>query len=108
MRVIYLFLMLFILCNSCMGNDRKIENIRTFAKLYGYVRWFYPGDEAASNDWNRFAIYGIQRVENARNQKELKQILLEIFKPVAPALIIEEASYTGDFNIKNITPTDTS
>ena len=100
--------MLFILCNSCMGNDRKIENIRTFAKLYGYVRWFYPGDEAASNDWNRFAIYGIQRVENARNQKELKQILLEIFKPVAPALIIEEASYTGDFNIKNITPTDTS
>ena len=108
MKTINLLLILSVLCISCNSTDRKVENIRTFTKVYGYVRWFYPGDEASSIDWNRFAVYGIQKVENARNQKELKTILQELFKPIAPALIIDDATLVNNFDIKNITPRDTS
>ena len=30
-----------------------IENVRAFAKLYGYVRWFHPSDEASAIDWDK-------------------------------------------------------
>ncbi len=108
MKTIILLLILSVLCISCNSTDRKVENIRTFTKVYGYVRWFYPGDEASSIDWNRFAVYGIQKVENARNQKELKNILQELFKPIAPALIIDDTTLVKNFDIKSITPLDTS
>ena len=31
------------------------EELHAFAKLYGDVRFFHPGDEAASADWNEVA-----------------------------------------------------
>ena len=82
--------------------NAQISNIESFAKLYGYVRWFYPGDEASQIDWNKFAVYGIQKVENAKDKKELKQILLELFKPIAPALKIFDSSETVFFNKKSL------
>jgi hypothetical protein len=33
---------------------RIIEQLRAFAKLYGYVRFFHPSDEAAELDWDSF------------------------------------------------------
>ena len=27
---------------------QEVENLRAFAKLYGYVRFFHPSDEAAT------------------------------------------------------------
>ena len=93
---------------GCVNNSRKVENLHTFAKVYGYVRWFYPGDEAAQVDWNKFAVYGIQKVENARNEKELKKILEELFKPIAPAIQIFETDLTESFDVHSITPQDTS
>ena len=65
-----------------------VQNIRAFAKLYGYVRWFHPSDEAASLDWNRFAVYGARRVQNAEDAGELQATLEELFLPVAPSLRI--------------------
>lgn len=44
------------------------EELRAFAKLYGYVRFFHPSDEAASADWNAFAIEGARRVVQGRTQ----------------------------------------
>ena len=93
---------------GCVNNYRKVENLHTFAKAYGYVRWFYPGDEAAQVDWNKFAVYGIQKVENARNEKELKKILAELFKPIAPAIQIFETNHTESFDVHSIIPQDTS
>jgi len=40
------------------GEEQVIRNLRAFSKLYGYVRFFHPSDEAAAIDWERFAIYG--------------------------------------------------
>jgi len=93
---------------GCVNNSGKVENLYTFAKVYGYVRWFYPGDEAAQADWNKFAVYGIRKVENARNEKELKKILAELFKPIAPAIQIFETNLNEKFDFHSITPQDTS
>ena len=106
--VIIGWMLILILFSGCISKTRKVENVRTFAKVYGYVRWFYPGDEAAQNDWNKFAVYGIQKVENARDEKELQKILLELFQPVAPAIQIVNANLNKSFDIHSILPKDTS
>lgn len=66
--------------------DRTIANVEAFGRLYGYVRYFHPSDEAASLDWNRFGIYGVGVVKTAQNEKELKTALEELFLPIAPTL----------------------
>ena len=68
--------------------DPVIENVRAFAKLYGYVRWFHPSDEASAIDWDRFAIYGVRRVKLARDRGELRRELEALFLPIAPGLQI--------------------
>lgn len=93
---------------SCIDKSRKIENLETFANVYGYVRWFYPGDEAAKINWTKFAVYGINKVENARSPKQLKDELLILFKPIAPTLQIEDALQSPKFDLKSIVPPDTS
>jgi hypothetical protein len=94
--------------SACNSKDREVENLYTFTKLYGYVRWFYPSDEAASIDWNRFAVFGVQTVKNSKNGKELKSDLLKLFKPIAPALQLSEINNIQSFNLKSIIPVDTS
>ena len=81
-----------------------LENIKTFSKLYGYVRYFHPSDEAAKIDWNKFAVYGINEVENAYTKKELVSILIRLFKPIAPSILIYSVKDSIKFDLKNITP----
>ena len=76
--------------------------------MYGYVKYFYPGDEAANTDWDRFALYGVKRVEKARDRAELKKILEELFLPIAPALKVYESQQKTSFSISSITPSDTT
>ena len=73
---------------SFAQTPQQIENAMAFAKLYGYVKYFHPSDEASSIDWNRFAIYGSQKVSESKNEKELQANLQDIFKPIAPTLQI--------------------
>ena len=65
-----------------------LRNIRAFARLFGYVRFFHPSDEAASVDWNKIAMAGVQRVENASNPAALVEALRAVFMPLAPTLRI--------------------
>jgi C-terminal processing protease CtpA/Prc len=87
--------------------SKEINNLQTFGRLYGYVKYFYPGDEAANNDWDRFAVYGVQQVEKATNRAELKKILERLFTPLAPALVIHETEKQVEFSKKNIIPEST-
>ena len=68
------------------AESQEIQNLRAFAKLYGYVRYFHPSDEASRIDWDRFVIYGAEKVKNAASDKELKSILEELFYPIAPTI----------------------
>jgi hypothetical protein len=66
--------------------DEQVENLRAFATLYGYVRYFHPSDAAANTDWDAFAIHGVRQVRNAANRAELRAELEALFKPIAPTV----------------------
>lgn len=108
MRNIFLVVLILISFWGCNKTNPRVKNIQTFAKVYGYVKWFYPGDEASKIDWDKFAVYGVEKVENAKNQEELKKILIFLFKPIAPAIQIEDYKQAGNFNIETIMPKDTA
>jgi C-terminal processing protease CtpA/Prc len=66
--------------------DEQVENLRAFATLYGYVRYFHPSDAAANTDWDAFAIHGVRQAKNAANRAELRAELEALFKPIAPTV----------------------
>ncbi len=65
---------------------RGLENLTAFTRLLGYVRHFHPSDEAASTDWNTFAVDGVLAVESAKNADDLAEKLNAIFRRVAPTV----------------------
>ncbi|MCS4150402.1 S41 family peptidase [Salinibacter ruber] len=69
-----------------LPRGEQVENLRAFATLYGYVRYFHPSDAAASTDWDAFAIHGVRQVRNAANRAELRAELEALFKPIAPTI----------------------
>lgn len=92
---------------GCINKSRKVENIRSFAKVYGYVRWFYPSDEAAKLDLEKFAVYGVSKVEKAHNTNELKKILLELFVPITPVIQFLDSDKGLNFDTHSLIPIDT-
>jgi hypothetical protein len=46
--------------SSCKQADDPgivpVRNLEALARLYGYVRYFHPSDEAAGIDWDYFAM----------------------------------------------------
>ncbi|MGD2086526.1 MAG: S41 family peptidase [Candidatus Aminicenantes bacterium] len=107
MMSLLVFFSLLPVCADKNETGLAIKNIEAFARLYGYVKYFYPGDEAANTDWDRFAVCGVKQVETARDRAELKKTLEELFLPIAPALLIHESHQKTNFSIATITPPDT-
>ncbi len=68
------------------SQNGTVANLRAFAKLYGYVRFFHPSDEASEIDWDRFAILGSHKVKQAESPTELRAALESLFRPIAPTL----------------------
>ena len=67
---------------------RQLRNLHGFSKLYGFVRFFHPSDEARQIDWEKFAVYGARRVLEAPGAEALRAVLEELFGPLAPSLRI--------------------
>jgi C-terminal processing protease CtpA/Prc len=88
--------------------NQQLQSIETFSKLYGYVKYFHPSDEAAKFDWDRFAIYGAREVQKCRDIESLNKTLLELFKPIAPTIQIAAPGMISPFSIPLITPPDTT
>ena len=93
---------------GCQKESKKIQNIETFAKLYGYARWFHPSDEAQEIDWDKFAILGIQKVENIKSDSELRDTLYHLFSPFVQGLQISTRKHKETFYINSLVPPDTS
>ena len=68
--------------------SRELTNLTAFTKLYGYVRFFHPSDQAAATDWETFAIDGVRKVAPAASNDELIARLQELFRPIAPLVQI--------------------
>ncbi len=86
------FAFLFVLISVSLGlnaqTSQQQKNMIAFAKLYGYVKYFHPSDEAAALDWDRFAIYGAGKVLQAPSDAELTSTLQKLFHPFAPSIQI--------------------
>jgi C-terminal processing protease CtpA/Prc len=67
-------------------SNRGMDNLVAFARLFGYVRYFHPSDEAASANWLDIASDGVRRIENSRTPEELAHRLNELFQPLAPTV----------------------
>jgi hypothetical protein len=64
----------------------EIESIKTFARAYGYVKYFHPSDEAELLNWDKFAIYGVSKVKLCKSREELLKVMNELFLPIAPTI----------------------
>ena len=84
--------------------QQKIENLKTFAKAYGYVKYFHPSDEAAHIDWNSFAIYGAEQIDKCSSQEEVITTLNQLFHPIAPSLVFSNTKQ--EFDYQTITPSN--
>lgn len=87
--------------------EAKIESLIVFAKVYGYVKYFHPSDEASSIDWNMFALYGAKEVEKCSSKEELIGVLNRLFKPIAPAIKFYEKDKLENYDFSRIAPTNT-
>lgn len=93
---------------ATIDQETVIENIRAFSKLYGYVKYFHPSDEASAIDWDRFAIYGVKYVKNATSRDDLKTRLMNLFLPIAPTVQIYIADEQPPIPAAILTPRDTT
>lgn len=95
-----------VLVLSWRAGIRTVGNIETFARLYGYVKYFHPSDEAAKIDWDRFAVYGVKQVAKTKNSRQLKKTLEQLFLPLAPGMEIYFTREEKIFDPTRIFPED--
>lgn len=98
--IVLLAFFLFVKANA--QTQQQIDNQVTFTKLYGYVRYFHPSDEAAGIDWDKFAIYGSKKVAECGDRQQLKATLIDLFTPFAPTLKISDQDIS--FNKSELIP----
>lgn len=107
-----LTVLLISLCAACQKESSsrkiqsKVQNLESFARLYGYARWFHPSDEAQEIDWEKFAVLGVKKVENIRSTAELRDTLYSIFSPIVQGLQIYETQKPEVFDSKNLLSPD--
>ena len=65
---------------------RGLDNLTAFARVFGYVRYFHPSDQAAAADWESLALAGVQSAEKAATPEELARSLEDFFRPIAPTV----------------------
>src|SRR5262249_17977065 len=65
---------------------RGLENLIAFTRLFRYVRYFHPSDQAAAADWGKPALSAVPVAEKARSTSELANRLEDLCRPVAPSV----------------------
>jgi len=108
--VAYISAALIFLCQPCSAQltPQQQKNLTAFSRLYGYVRYFHPSDEAATLDWDGFAIYGAAKMLEPKSDKELLSTLRQLFHPIAPAVVIYPDGEKAAFSTSAITPPNTT
>jgi len=98
-------IMLFV---GCTNNSEKVGNLRAYAKAYGYVKYFHPGDEASQIDWAKFSIYGAAKIEKCKTKEQLVAALNNLFNPIAPSVRFLISKIKPGYDLKLITPDNTA
>lgn len=75
------------------SDEEAAGRLEAFARVYGYVRFFHPSDEASKVDWEKLAVYGAKRV--LALAQPLHETLRGVFGPIAPTLRLSETAIEG-------------
>jgi len=63
-KMLFTLILLIFAFDGCsigqVSEAQRTKNIYAFARIYGYIKYFYPSDEAANTDWDVFSIYGLK------------------------------------------------
>lgn len=94
--------------NDPQLSNEKLNNLVAFSKLYGYIKYFHPSSESENLNWNLFAQYGTEKVKEANSRDELIVTLNELFKPIAPSILITTSDDISDYPASRYTPPDTT
>lgn len=99
-KILCTVLMSFSLILTASGQNikRQIDNISSYARVYGVARWFVPSDEAADTDWNKLAVEGVSRVSDCRDSDELADSLESVFDDMIPMLSVDKAPESEAIN----------
>jgi C-terminal processing protease CtpA/Prc len=62
------------------------KNLAAFARLFGYVRYFHPSDEAQIISWPMLATKGSRQMLAVQNDAELIKTLNDLFQPLGPTI----------------------
>ncbi|OYT15237.1 MAG: hypothetical protein B7C24_14100, partial [Bacteroidetes bacterium 4572_77] len=81
-----------------LSNQDK-TNILDFSKLYGDLHYYSPFFTGLEVNWHEVLLSGMEKVTKGIDSKEMPNLMLEHFKPLAPIL---KLNYTG--NKENIYP----
>jgi C-terminal processing protease CtpA/Prc len=73
---------------AASADAARDARIAAFARLYGVVRYFYPGDAAQDIDWNRFAVAGVTEARAAGDAADLRERMQALFAPLGPGIEI--------------------
>lgn len=75
--------------NTLDAQSKLEDALFSFAKTYGYIRYFYPGDEVADFEWDRFAWYGADFIART-NTNNIDKLIHSLFSPIVASLQIEK------------------
>jgi hypothetical protein len=89
---------------ACVGTDQKIKNQETFAKVYGYVKYFHPSDEASQINWSKFSAFGSKEMDKCKSDEQVVKTLNKLFIPIAPSVKFSISNEKPEFDKKFITP----
>ena len=104
MKKVLLYTLVVFFSFGCSQQNKKIGYLTTFAKAYGYVKYFHPSDEAYEIYWNRFAIYGAAEINKCKNKDDLIETLNALFKPIAPTIEFTDENHLTNFDINQVIP----
>lgn len=92
-----------------MNREQQLTNyLSSFARLYGYVRYFHPSNEAERIEWNKFASYGINRILNMKNDNEYINYIQALFSKFTVGFKYSKNKINLEQLSNDLTPTNVS
>jgi len=80
------------------------KNLAAFARLFGYVRYFHPSDEAQTISWPMLATKGSRQMLAVQNDAELIKTLNDLFQPLGPTIRVFPTSQPVKFDRAALQP----
>jgi hypothetical protein len=80
------------------------KNLAAFARLFGYVRYFHPSDEAQTISWPMLATKGSRQMLTVKNDAELIQTLNDLFQPLGPTIRVFPTGQPVKFDPATLRP----